>query len=61
MAKILVVDDDRAILDMIGTILSKDGHLITKVNNPLEINCSHYICCYAYCAVPKDLAKAEPK
>ncbi len=38
MAKILVVDDDRAILDMIGTILSKDGHLITKVNNPLEIN-----------------------
>ena len=38
MAKILVVDDDAAILDMIGTILNKDGHLVTKVSNPLEIN-----------------------
>ena len=38
MAKILVVDDDVAILDMIGIILSKDGHLVTKVNNPFEIN-----------------------
>lgn len=38
MAKILVVDDDVAILDMIGTILNKDGHLVTKVSNPLEIN-----------------------
>ena len=38
MAKILVVDDDTAILDMIGTILNKDGHLVTKVSNPLEIN-----------------------
>ena len=38
MAKILVVDDDTAILDMIGTILNKDGHLVTKVGNPLEIN-----------------------
>ena len=38
MAKILVVDDDTAILDMIGTILNKDGHLVTKVRNPLEIN-----------------------
>ena len=38
MAKILVVDDDVAILDMIGTILNKDGHLVTKVGNPLEIN-----------------------
>lgn len=37
MAQILVVDDDVAILDMIGTILSKDGHLVTKVSNPLEI------------------------
>ncbi|MDY3250456.1 MAG: response regulator transcription factor [Candidatus Choladocola sp.] len=37
MAKILAVDDDTAILDMIGTILSKDGHLVTRVNNPLEI------------------------
>ena len=36
MAKILVVDDDTAILDMIGTILNKDGHLVTKVSNPLE-------------------------
>ena len=38
MAKILVVDDDAAILDMIGTILNKDGHLVTKVGDPLEIN-----------------------
>ena len=38
MAKILVVDDDTAILDMIGNILNKDGHLVTKVSNPLEIN-----------------------
>lgn len=38
MAKILVVDDDQAILDMIGMILTKDGHLVTKINNPLEIN-----------------------
>ena len=38
MAKILVVDDDLAILDMIGTILDKDGHMVTKVSNPLEIN-----------------------
>lgn len=27
MAKILVVDDDTAILDMIEAILNKDGHL----------------------------------
>lgn len=38
MAKILAVDDDTAILDMIGTILNKDGHLVTKISNPLEIN-----------------------
>ncbi len=38
MAKILVVDDDKAILDMIENILNKDGHLITKVSNPLKIN-----------------------
>ena len=38
MAKILAVDDDTAILDMIGTILNKDGHLVTKVSDPLEIN-----------------------
>ena len=38
MAKILVVDDDTAILDMIETILNKDGHLVTTVSNPLEIN-----------------------
>ena len=38
MAKILAVDDDTAILDMIGTILNKDGHLVTKVSDPLKIN-----------------------
>ena len=38
MAKILAVDDDIAILDMIGNILNRDGHLVTKVSDPLEIN-----------------------
>lgn len=38
MAKILAVDDDTAILDMIGNILNRDGHLVTKVSDPLEIN-----------------------
>ena len=38
MANILAVDDDTAILDMIGTILNKDGHLVTKVSNPFQIN-----------------------
>ncbi|MDE6904118.1 MAG: response regulator transcription factor [Lachnospiraceae bacterium] len=38
MAKILVVDDDAAILDLIGNILNKDGHFVTKVSNPLKIN-----------------------
>lgn len=38
MAKILAVDDDTAILDMIETILNKDGHLVTKVSDPLEVN-----------------------
>ncbi len=37
MAKILAVDDDVTILTMIGNILQKDGHLVTKVSNPLEI------------------------
>lgn len=44
MAKILVVDDDIAILDMIGAILNKDGHLVTKVSNPLEINMEKMNC-----------------
>ena len=38
MARILAVDDDTAILDMIGAILNKDGHMVTKISNPLEIN-----------------------
>lgn len=38
MAKILAVDDDLSILDMIGNILNKDGHIVTKVSDPLEIN-----------------------
>lgn len=38
MAKILAVDDDVAILDMIGVILARDGHSVTKVSAPLEIN-----------------------
>lgn len=38
MAKILVVDDEPAILEMIESILNKDGHLVTKVSNPLKLN-----------------------
>ena len=38
MANILSVDDERAIVAMIESILAKDGHLVTKVSNPLKIN-----------------------
>ena len=38
MAKILAVDDEPAILEMIESMLNKDGHLVTKVSNPLKIN-----------------------
>lgn len=38
MAKILAVDDEPEILEMIESILNKDGHLVTKVSNPLKIN-----------------------
>lgn len=38
MAQILVVDDDKAILDMVENILNKDGHQITKVSNPEKID-----------------------
>lgn len=38
MANILAVDDDAAILDMIGNILNKDGHLVTTVSEPKKIN-----------------------
>ena len=38
MAKILAVDDEEAILEMIGSILNKDGHFVTKVSNPLKLN-----------------------
>ena len=37
MAEILAVDDDVAILDMIELILKKDGHLVKKISNPLEL------------------------
>ena len=38
MAKILVVDDDKGILDMIETILSKDGHTVVKADCPAAIH-----------------------
>lgn len=34
MAKILAVDDDKAILALIKNILEKDGHIVTNVCNP---------------------------
>ena len=36
MAKILAVDDEPAILEMIESILNKDGHLVTKVKYSLQ-------------------------
>ena len=36
MAKILVVDDDMAILDRIGTIVGADGHVGVNVNRSVE-------------------------
>lgn len=38
MAKILAVDDDIAILDMIDNILSRDGHQVIKTGNPQKLN-----------------------
>lgn len=38
MAQILVVDDDKAILDMVENILNKDGHQITKVSDPEKMD-----------------------
>lgn len=38
MAQILVVDDDKAILDMVENILNKDGHQITKISDPEKID-----------------------
>ena len=38
MAQILVVDDDKAILDIVENILNKDGHQITKVSDPEKID-----------------------
>lgn len=34
MANILVVDDDKAILDLIENILSKSGHFVKKIEDP---------------------------
>ena len=38
MAKILAVDDEPAILEMIERILNKDGHYVTKVSDPRNLN-----------------------
>lgn len=37
MANILVVDDDKAILDLIENILSKSGHFVKKMENPEKV------------------------
>lgn len=37
MANILAVDDDIAILDMIGNVLTKDSHTVTKLDDPTKI------------------------
>ena len=38
MAHILIVDDDPAILELIKESLSKDGHLVTAYQNPVDVN-----------------------
>jgi DNA-binding response OmpR family regulator len=38
MANILAVDDDTAILNMIGNILKRDGHQVTLISDPLTLN-----------------------
>ncbi len=37
MAKILAVDDDKALLVLINNILKKDGHLVTIVSDPTTV------------------------
>ncbi len=37
MANILVVDDDKAILDLIENILGKSGHFVKKIENPENV------------------------
>jgi DNA-binding response OmpR family regulator len=37
MAKILVIDDDKGILDLVDNILSKSGHCIKKINQPEKV------------------------
>ena len=37
MANILVVDDDKAILDLIGNILSKSNHFVKKTDKPEKV------------------------
>ena len=37
MANILVVDDDKAILDLIENILSKSNHFVKKIDKPEKV------------------------
>lgn len=38
MANILAIDDDAAILQMIGAILRKDGHTVTLLSDPVKLD-----------------------
>ncbi len=38
MASILAIDDELAILDMIQSILSKDGHTVTGISDPCSLD-----------------------
>lgn len=38
MARILVIDDEVTILDMVQSILGKDGHLVTTISHPNKLN-----------------------
>ena len=46
MANILAVDDEKAILNMIESILVKDSHTVTKIDEPTKIEMdklSHFL------------------
>ena len=37
MARILAIDDERAVLDALGRVLARDGHEVVKVADPLAV------------------------
>ena len=42
MARILAIDDEKGILDIIKEALSREGHLVTVVSDPINITNQQY-------------------